>query len=331
MLTRPADLPDREVAEALSDGWGLDVERICYAPLGFGSHHWLALAGGVRWFVTVDDLDARRRDDRETRDDTWSRLTAALGAARALSDAGLDAVVAPTRCRSGALVQRVGPRYVVALYPYIEGRTHEWGPYPTTAERLAVLDRVVEVHAATPVAADHALVDDQVVPGRATLERLLSDPSVVWGPGPYAERARLLLDEHHDAVRAPLATYDALTIAVASRDGRRVLTHGEPHRANTIDTGEGVALIDWDTALIAPPERDLWALVAEDPSIAAEYTRRSGTVVDEAAIELYRLWWDLCEISLFAGLFNRPHRGTEDERVAWDGLTRYLDPARWSP
>ncbi|MPZ79263.1 MAG: phosphotransferase [Actinophytocola sp.] len=44
--------------------------------------------------------------------------------------------------------------------------------------------------------------------------------------------------------------------------------HGEPHRGNTITTPNGVVLIDWDTTLIAAPERDLWALVGEDPRLS---------------------------------------------------------------
>ena len=109
-----------------------------------------------------------------------------------------------------------------------------------------------------------------------------------------------------------------------------VITHGEPHRGNTINTADGVVLIDWDTALLAPPERDLWMLVGEDAQTAADYTERTGVVLDDSAMRLYRLWWDLCEISLFTAEFRAPHEDTEDTRVAWAALARFLDPARWS-
>ena len=109
-----------------------------------------------------------------------------------------------------------------------------------------------------------------------------------------------------------------------------VLTHGEPHCANTITTPEGPVLVDWDTALLAPPERDLWALIDEDSSIADAYTHRSGIAVEPDAEQLYRLWWDLCEISLYVAEFRRPHRDTEDVRVAWRGLAKHLDPNRWT-
>ena len=80
MYTRPQDLADADVAAAVAEGWGIDVDHVEYAPVGFGSHHWIATAADVRWFVTVDDLDARRRTTSETIGDAGTRLVAALTA-----------------------------------------------------------------------------------------------------------------------------------------------------------------------------------------------------------------------------------------------------------
>ena len=108
-----------------------------------------------------------------------------------------------------------------------------------------------------------------------------------------------------------------------------MVTHGEPHRANTITTPDGEALIDWETAKLAPPERDLWMLMDGDPTIAEEYATRTGIGLDTNAVALYHLWWDLCEIALYVTAFRSPHDDTEDTRVAWAGLERSLDPTRW--
>jgi spectinomycin phosphotransferase len=104
-----------------------------------------------------------------------------------------------------------------------------------------------------------------------------------------------------------------------------VITHGEPHRGNTITTPSGVVLIDWDTTLVAPPERDLWALAADDPQVLADYTDRTGTVTDPDALDLYGLRWTLTELAIFVPQFRRPHDDNEDTRIAWDGLNSYLD------
>ncbi len=330
MFTRPDDLTDSDVASALIEGWSVVADDIEYAAVGFGSHHWRITADGVRWFVTVDDLDAKRRDESETRHDAASRLSAALTGAHLLRDAGLRFVIAPVPSRSGSVVQSIGDRYAVALYRHVDGETHQWGRYPTRFERLAILDRIAAIHEATEVAAGVAVRDDFVIPSRDTLETALSDRATPWGPGPHGDDARKLLDQHAGPLRRVLMIYDDLVDLVASWPERRVLTHGEPHRANTITTTKGVVVIDWDTALLAPPERDLWALIDEDSRIGDDYTSRSGNVVDPAAIKLYRLRWDLCEISLYVTQFRQPHRDTEDVRVAWRGLTEHLAPNRWT-
>ncbi len=174
-----------------------------------------------------------------------------------------------------------------------------------------------------------ALIEDFAIPGRDELMVALADVTERWAHEPYGDPARLLLERHAMSVQRAVEHYDQLAAAAAERPERMVLTHGEPHAGNTITTDDGVVLIDWDTALIAPPERDLWSLAVEDPQILDDYAARSGVTPLGESIELYRLWWDLTEISIYIGLFRQPHRHTADTRMAWDGLNWCLDPRRW--
>jgi spectinomycin phosphotransferase/16S rRNA (guanine(1405)-N(7))-methyltransferase len=329
VLTRPEALSDSRVAEAVVDGWGLGVGEIEYAPVGFGSYHWRVTADGAEWFVTADDLVAKRRHGAESPRTALRRLSAALSTARTLSDEGLTFVVAPRPTESGRIVIEVDDRYAIALYPHIEGDTHAWGPYPSRNDRLAVLDLIVALHTAPASTRRDGLVDDLVIPARDQLIAALGDPSGPWKSGPFGEPARLLLVEHVDTVVRLLDRYDDLALSVSRGEDRMVVTHGEPHRANTITTGRGVVLIDWDTALIAAPERDLWALGVEDPQILDDYEEKTGITPNSEALELYRLWWDLTEISLYIGQFRSPHSLTDDTSLAWKALDSYLDPSRW--
>ena len=104
-----------------------------------------------------------------------------------------------------------------------------------------------------------------------------------------------------------------------------VLTHGEPHAANTINTDSGLVLIDWDTALIAPRERDLWSLALEDPAILHHYASKAGVTTLPDLLELYRLRWDLTEVSVYVAQFRGPHSDTADTRVALNGLRHSLE------
>jgi spectinomycin phosphotransferase len=328
VLTRPDDLSDQQVAEALR-AWGLSVDEIAYVPLGFGSHHWRVTADGRRWFVNVDDVEAKRRVN-EPVEEPLRRLDAALSTAWSLRDAGLEFVVAPVRTPAGAIVEVLNQRFAAALYPHVDGESRSWGPYLSRAERLSVLELIADLHQSTDAARSTALTDDLRIDSRDQLVVALDELDTPWTGGPYAEPARALLRPRADLVGRALGHYDELAAAVIEQHGRMVVTHGEPHRGNTMATPSGVMLIDWDTVQIAPPERDLWSLVAEDPSIAAAYSAITGKVTNPESIELYRLRWILTDIALFIADFRRDHRDTEDTRTAMSGLSQYLDPALWT-
>ncbi len=91
------------ISDALSDGWGFRPASLSYLTVGFGSHHWLAVdTGGLRLFVTVDDLSEKLPDDTDTTGAVFGRLSQAFESALSLRrDAGLDFVVAPLPATAG--------------------------------------------------------------------------------------------------------------------------------------------------------------------------------------------------------------------------------------
>jgi len=331
VFTRPPELPDSALLDALLEGWGLSVASLEYRAVGFGSHHWSGTdTSGRRWFVTVDDLDAKRGSRDELPGAVFERLRAALATARAVSDAGAVFVVSPIPARDGAVVRRVSERFVLALYPYIEGVSQS-GEYESVSDRLAVLDLIVTLHASPAALTSATRVDDFVLANRDELVRALDDLAGRWDRGPYSERARVLLCGHAKGVERLLARYDRLTDEARDQPDRMVLTHGEPHIDNVILTATGPVLVDWDTTLIAPPERDLWMLESGDGSVIDTYTKATGTRVLPSMLDLYRLRWDLAEVALYIALFRQPHADNADARESWKNLNYFLEPARRWP
>ncbi len=74
-----------------------------------------------------------------------------------------------------------------------------------------------------------------------------------------------------------IGAYGSWLGKVASREDRLVITHGEPHAANVMGSPGGLVLVDWDTVLLAPPERDLWG-IADDESPCLTSTRGTAGV-----------------------------------------------------
>ena len=190
------DLARGDLAAALAGGWGLRGAALAYVPQGGGSHHWkLVCDDGRPWFVTVDDLDGKDwlGSDRET---VFGGLGAALATAAALRDAaGLDFVLAPVAARDGELLHRLGDRYAVAVYPFVDGHSFAFGPYPE-ALRRAVLDLIAALHRATPQVRDRAPRHVLRVAGYADLDAFLQEHSRTWDGGPFSQGAHGLLLAH---------------------------------------------------------------------------------------------------------------------------------------
>ncbi len=323
MLSAPTDLSEPTLLSALAAGWSLQASDLTYRPVGFGSHHWeLTDDSGTRWFVTVDDLRGRRRTSDEPLGAAFRRLSSALAAAQALRASGRDFVVAPLRPGDPAAL--VSDCWAVAVYPFVTGSSFGWGSW-TPELRDAVLQLVAAVHAAPVSVRECALVEDYAIPLRSTVvaaldglddgldDRLDDRPDL----GPYERPAAELLTSHATVLRRELARYDALVSGARVQPPDLVLTHGEPHPGNTMRTGDRWLLIDWDTALVAPAERDLWALDPGDGSLFAAYAAATGHVVRADLLELYRLRWDLSEVAAGVARFREPHGSSADDVETW--------------
>lgn len=320
MRSLPEAFHEHQVLACLAEGWGLRIDRARYAAVGGGSYHWdVTDADGVRHFVTVDDLD-RKGWLGGDRDSAFHGLRAAFDAAVALRrDGGLPFVVAPVPTARGESVRRMDSRHTVALFPFVEGRSGGFREERTPRERSDLIRLLVALHRATAVALPVARVRSLDLPERHRLEAALGELDRPWTGGPFSEPARRLLAAHAASLRRRLRAFDRLAREVDPAGADLVITHGEPHQGNVLRADDGVLLVDWDTVGLAPAERDLW-LVADQVADLAEYTEATGRSVDETAIALYRLRWELDDIAAFTRLLRSPHGRTADTEWAWRGL-----------
>jgi spectinomycin phosphotransferase len=288
---------------------------------GGGSHHWVARErDGRRYFVTADDLDRKPWLGRD-RDSTFAGLRAAYDTALALRDrAGLGFVLAPAAGRAGAAVRRLGARYSVALFPFLDGSAGTFWDYAAADHAARVIPILAELHRATPVVRGVAQPRPVEVPGRSELEAALAALDRPWAGGPFSEPARAWLGASAGSIRRALRSFDELAARVAASGRGLVVTHGEPHPANLVRSGERCYLIDWDTVGLAPPERDLWMVEGGGEALAA-YSQATGRELDPSALALYRLCWDLTDLSVYASVLRGPHRRTADTELAWRAVT----------
>lgn len=315
---------DDVVADLLREHWGLDV-TVAYAPVGFGSYHWWATAKDSKLFVTLDDFggmtDPVERDRRI--DSALRRYRCAFK----LAQSGRRFARGPIPTPAGGVVVMEGVR-LFSLWPHVDGRSSDDGPYHDDDDRRAVLSVLAELHATDPAGLDLDL-DGFHPEQRDFLEHILESPGDDWDRGPYGPRARALLDQNACGISRLLSHYDEL---VAKAPPRRdwVVTHGEPHMANVVFGVDGPVLIDWDTVAIAPHERDLWMVVTADESVGGAYADSTGHRPDSEMLKLYRAQWDLSEMGIYFNHFHKPHANGPDDIESWNDLSQYLPvEPRW--
>jgi spectinomycin phosphotransferase len=286
----PTDLNVEDLLALVRKEWTSEVDRLTYLPLGFGAHHWAAyVAEQPILFVTLDRLDSTR---------TAEVRESAYAGAVALREAGLEFVLAPLLGRTGSPIVLFFDG-AVSCTPWQVGTSGGELDATWTASVLARL------HAVAPppgIPCWRPLVTPEFA---ADVRRSLRAP---WGPGPYADRARAAVDEHITDLAQWTARYHQL--ARHARGRTWVPTHGEPHSDNQMLTPQGRYLLDWESLKLAPRERDLRDLVDLGVSVGA----------DPEMVEMFDLEWRLDEIDQYTAWFAGEHHGTEDDRIAFDGL-----------
>ena len=89
-------------------------------------------------------------------------------------------------------------------------------------------------------------------------------------------------------------------------------------------TTTGWKLVDWDTALVAAPERDVWLLESGDGTACAAYTKATGFNVQPELLALFRLRWDLSDLGVDIARLRAPHANSADDARAWEGIFHIL-------
>jgi spectinomycin phosphotransferase len=308
----PEGLPDAMLGHVVASSWGPRVAEVAYLPVGFGSHHWQVTdERGVRWFATADAVaDAR----------ALAALVGAFSVPTAAARAGVRGVHPAVPARDGSPVVGARGGWAVSVHAWLDGQAGRFGDRWADDDAAALVDLLVALHG-IPAGRTSAVVEDTSVPGLADLVAVLGavragrvPPAARVGgapPGPFAV-------EVLDAVRRRVK---AVAAAVAAVEGMRpggglVPTHGEPHPGNVVRTADGLVLVDWETARLAEPERDLWLLAARtDLDVVEAYTELSGRAVDAARLRARGLRWSVVDVAGFVPTLLAAAEETPD--TAW--------------
>jgi spectinomycin phosphotransferase len=288
---------DVDVLARIRTHWSDEIDAVEHLPVGFGAHHWVASARGrPTYFVTLDSYAGKH--------DAASLETAYAVASGLMFP--LDFVVAPVPAADSTLTRPFAGG-ALSVTPWIAGDTPERLDLEVTSDMLRRL------HAVPPPG---ALASWRPITPPSLPDELADLCRTQWDEGPFGERARGAVRARLDAIGQWSADYHALAELAGGREW--VITHGEPHEGNQLVTVGKTRLVDWETVLLAPAERD-WRTVVER-GLAPDG-------LDPAMLHLFDLEWRLDEISQYAAWFSAPHSGSQSDRVAMAGLLHELTRA----
>lgn len=245
MLEPPA-VPDAQIISCLKSAYGLSITEIAFMPLG-------ADVNTAVYRVVADDatphfLKLRRGLFREE----------TVTIPHWLAGAGMQHLIPPLATQTGALWTPLPP-FTIILYPFVAGHSgwevdlshHQWIEFGIALHALHTTVIPSALARALPHESYSARWRDQV---KAFLRRV-DEHSF---DDPVAANLACLLQAEQNTIQHIVARAEQLAGLLVHQPLETCLCHGDIHAGNIlIDTTNRVYLVDWDTLVVAPKERDL--------------------------------------------------------------------------
>lgn len=244
MLEKP-DIPDSAIMACLQADYNLTA-ALAFLPIGADRHsavYRAVTAGSAAYFVKL-------------RGGAFDEMTVRIP--KLLYDAGIAQVIPPIATQSGALWTTVGD-FILAVFPFVEGRD---------AYDVAMLDRhwvefgqtLQGIHAVVlpPEIAARIQRETYTPHYREAVRRFLQTTAETTYDDPVAAGLSALLQRQHDTITTLVNRAEALATTLLAQSPPFVLCHADIHAGNIlIDNSGRLYIVDWDTLIFAPKERDL--------------------------------------------------------------------------
>lgn len=245
MLEKP-DIKDRDMIDRLQTGYRLDIEQIEFLPLGADRN--TAVYRVTTRAQTPYFLKLRRGDiDR-----------AGVTVPKYLSDHGLQQVIPPLETLTGQLWIGLGD-FTAILYPFVEGQNgfqrsltdRQWLEFGTTLRRFHDTDFPPAVTADVPREAFSPR-------WREMVRGFLGEVKVKTFQEPVAAETAAFLGAKSAETLELVERTERLARVLRERPREFVLCHADIHGWNLLLEATGAFyMVDWDTLIFAPRERDL--------------------------------------------------------------------------
>lgn len=312
MLEKP-DLRDERIIACLENEYGLSVDQIAFLPLGAD------LSTAVYRVVADDEtpyfVKLRRGDFDE----------ASVAMPKFLSDTGIKQIIPSLSTQTGQLWADLDP-YKVILYPFVEGR-NGFEVNLSDQQRVELGAALKRVHMADiPLAITNRIRRETFSPQwRETVKLFLERIANEAFAEPVAAELAAFLRAKRREILELVQRSERLALALQAQPLEFVLCHGDIHAWNLLIGANGALyMVDWDTLIFAPKERDLMfvgaGLGGNGHSLEEEetlfYQGYGLTQIDPVGIAYYRYERIIEDMAVFCEQIFLSDEGGEDREQA---------------
>jgi spectinomycin phosphotransferase len=245
MLIKP-DLKDEEIVRCLRDAYGLTVEKIAFLPLG------------ADFNTAVYRVTTSNQMDYFLKLRSGKFLEASVSVPKHLADIGIKQVIPPILTKLGRLYSGLGS-FKAILYPYVEGRNgveaklseDQWVQFGAAIKRLHSTDIPSSITNGVPRETFSSKWRETVKSFLGRIENEVFEE-------PVAVKMAEFLKSKSSEILKLVERAEELAITIQKQPLDYVLCHADMHGWNLIvDKEAALYIVDWDTLIFAPVERDL--------------------------------------------------------------------------
>lgn len=316
MLEKP-DLPDEVIRTCLQTAYGLSVTDIVFLPLGadLKTAVYRAIASDQRpYFVKL-----RRGAFNET----------AVTYPQFLHQQGVSQIIPAISTQTGQLWANL-EGFTLILYPFVQGKhgyeqdlsDQQWRDLGTALKRVHTIPRPVSFKA-------HFPQETYTAYWRERVKMFVEHQAEFILAEPVSTELGLFLKAKEDEILHLVQHTEQLAQRLVRQAPEFVVCHADIHAGNVLlDSHNTLFIVDWDTLILAPKERDLMYVGGgqfgshrtPQEEAALFYGGYGPAEVDPLAVAYYRYERIIQDIAVECEQIFLSHDGLEDRIQA----LRYL-------
>ncbi|KTD53464.1 spectinomycin phosphotransferase [Legionella santicrucis] len=322
MLIKP-NLKDEDIASCVQNAYGLSVEKISFLPIG------------ADFNTAVYKVTTNSEKDYFLKLRRGEFIDASVLVPQYLASLGIKQVISPLVSKTNQLLTSLGS-FKVILYPYVEGcngvevklSDKQWVEFGQTMKKFHSIDIPSIITKGVLRETFSSTWRETVKAFLELIENEVFEESV-------AAKMALFLKSESSQILKLIERAGNLAITLHKQPLEYILCHADIHGWNLlVDKEDALYIVDWDTLIFAPKERDLMFIgagISDSGRLPFDeenlfYQGYGKTKINHEAICYYRFERIIQDIAEYCEYIFLSDEGGEDRMQSFEYLQSIFLP-----